>query len=128
MKNSTLIKPFKIYRNLRNKCFSVLKYNEEKKGYRLFAHINRAILTDVDSKVYESGRQKVLKEKQKNVHAFMLAKYYVPIPEDRHVLFSEEIYYNPYEQNTFTEGKSGSVFTGCEFALLNNSKAYIISK
>jgi hypothetical protein len=125
---STIIKPYKIYRNLRNKCFSVLKYNKEKKGYRLCAHIDRAILTDVTTKVSEVGRQKVLKEKQKNVHAFMLAKYYVPVPGDRHIVYSEEIYYNPYKQNTFTENKNGTTFTGCEFALLQDSKAYIISK
>ena len=125
---TTIIKPYKIYRNLRNKCFSVLKYNEEKKGYRLCAHINRAILTDVTTKVSEVGRQKVLNEKQKNVHAFILAKYYVPVPGDRHVVYSDEIYYNPYKQNNFTEGQSTLAFTGCEFALLHDSKAYIISK
>lgn len=121
-------KPFKIYRNLHKKCFSVLKYNEEKKGYRLYAHVDRAILTDVVTKVSEAGRQKVIQEKKKNVHAFMLAKYYVPIPANRYVVRSEEIYYNPYTQSTFTEDKGGPTFTGCEFALLQDSKAYIISK
>jgi hypothetical protein len=125
---TTIIKPYKIYRNLRNKCFSVLKYNEEKKGYRLHTHLERAILTDVVTKVSQAGRQKVIQDKQKNVHAFILAKYYVPIPVDRRVVRSEEIYYNPYEQSTFSENKNGPTFTGCEFALLDNSKAYIISK
>lgn len=120
------MKPYKIYRNLRNKCFSVLKYDEQKKGYRLYAHVTRAIITDVTTKVSEPQRQKVIRDKQKNVHAFIMAKYYTSISEDRSILTSEEIYYNPYKQNHFTKGKGGQAFQYCEFALLDNSKAFII--
>jgi len=120
------MKPYKIYRNLRNKCFSVLKYDEEKKGYRLYAHVTKALLYNVVTKVSEPQRQRVIKDKQKNVHAFIMARYYLPIQEDRHIQPSQEIYYNPYQQNHFTIGKGGKPFQYSEFALLDNSKAFII--
>jgi len=118
-------KPFKIYRNLRKKCFSVMHYDAKKKGYRLCGHIERAILIDVTTKVSASGRQKVLAEKQKNVHAFILAQR-ISYSIDERAQGQAEIYYNPYQQETFTIGKEGKPFTGCEFALLDNSKAYVL--
>jgi len=120
------MKPYKIYRNLRNKCFSILKYDEEKKGYRLYAHVTKALLYNVVTKVSEPQRQRVIKDKQKNVHAFIMAQYYISIDEAGNVNSSEEIYYNPHTQNHFTLGKGGEPFQYCEFALLDNSKAFII--
>lgn len=118
-------KPLKIYRNLRKKCFSVMHYDAKKKGYRLCGHVDRAILIDVTTKVSASGRQKVLAEKQKNVHAFILAQR-ISFSVDDRAQGQAEIFYNPYIQETFTIGRTGKPFTGCEFALLDNSKAYIL--
>lgn len=93
---------FKIYRNLHKNCFSVLKYVKEKKGYRLHEHITDAVLYDVETKVSETGRQKVIREKQKNVHAFLLCSHYTPLSEPLNTSDYTEVYYNPYKQSSFT--------------------------
>lgn len=96
------MKKYKIYRNLHKNCFSVLKYIPQIKGYRLHEHITEAYLYNVEAKVSESGRQKVIKEKQKNVHAFLLCTNYrkEDMPIYGHPYFPE-IYYNPYKYDTF---------------------------
>ena len=99
------MKRYKIYRNLHKNCFSVLKYIPEKKGYRLHEHLTDAYLYDVEAKVSEAGRKKVVKEKQKNVHAFLLCSKYTKM-DCRiygHTYFPE-IYYNPYKYDTFVVG------------------------
>ena len=54
-------------------------------------------LRDVTFKVRESGRQKVLKEKRKNVHAFVVGT----IVDERPALAGRSVYYNPYKTETF---------------------------
>lgn len=99
------MKKYKIYRNLHKNCFSVLKYIPQKKGYRLHEHITDAYLHEVEAKVSESGRQKVIKEKQKNVHAFLLCKNYTKTDSPIYgSTYFREIHYNPYKYDTFVVG------------------------
>lgn len=55
----------KVYRNLNRKCWSVLE-----KGDRLLLHADALVLRDCELIVQEGGRQRVLREGKKNVHAF----------------------------------------------------------
>lgn len=96
------MKRFKIYRNLHKNCFSVLKYSSVKKGYRLHEHVTEAFLTGVEAKVSEAGRQRVIKEKQKNVHAYLLCDNYRKMDSPIYgYVYHREIYYNPYKHETF---------------------------
>jgi hypothetical protein len=54
-----------VYRNLRRGCLSV----RDTKTRRVIAHVDEIFLRDVKFKVSKAGRERVLKEKQKNVHA-----------------------------------------------------------
>jgi len=54
-----------VYRNLHQDCWSV----KSKETGRVVAHADRVELSDVEFKVSEPGRQRVLKEQSKNVHA-----------------------------------------------------------
>lgn len=51
------------YRNLRRKCWSI-----RLRG-RVVGHANRVVLRDCELRVSEAGRQRVLRDRQKNVHA-----------------------------------------------------------
>jgi len=53
-------------------------------------------------KVNEKGRQRVIRERHKNVHAFVVADRYLPYDVDTSVLLP--ITYNPYVANTFMCG------------------------
>lgn len=98
------MKKYKIYRNLHRNCFSVLKYIPQKKGYRLHEYVTDAYLYKVEAKVSQSGRQKVINEKQKNVHAFLLCSHYEKADPIYGCSYFPEIYYNPYNCDTFVIG------------------------
>ncbi len=90
-----------IYRNLHTGGFSV-KY----KG-RVIDRLNTMRATGVTFKVSEKGRQKVISEKRKNVHAFVVADKYTKerwpiVPVIMDVDDSIKIRYNPYKGAHFT--------------------------
>ena len=95
------MKPFRVYRNLHRGNFSIQSYIQEKHGYRVTDRASSAILEDCYFKVYETGRQKVIKEKGKNVHAYVEPMSYKLIVGGVDVTNLREIYYNPYEFDSF---------------------------
>lgn len=88
-----------IYRNLRTKGFSV-RYRG-KVIDRLFTFAAEG----VELKVNELGRQRVIKERQKNVHAFVVADKYItkkyPILKGNLLDNERRITYNPYNAAYF---------------------------
>ena len=122
------MKHYKIYRNLHKNCFSVLKYNPEKKGYRLYAHIDEAILYGVKTKVSEAGRNRVIKEKAKNVHAFIFAESFVITESESIESYPDELYYNPYTTEQFINKTTGEHIFSCAKVMVRNCKAHILEK
>ena len=115
---------FRIYRNLHKACFSILKYDASKRGYRLYAHEEEIFLPWADFKVYESGRKRVLLEKQKNVHAYIICDEYSTKIPNRKIRF--DVYYNPYQCNTFVQKNNGTPIFHSKNVLLKNSKCQIL--
>jgi len=64
-----------VYFNLHRKCFSVKALEGAKKG-RVVAHVNDAIVYNPTFKVSEAGRQRVLRERKKNVHAGVVGQWF----------------------------------------------------
>jgi hypothetical protein len=89
-----------IYRNLRTGGFSV-KYRG-----RVIEHLNGpTIVMGAVFKVNELGRQRVIKEGQKNVHAYVVCDNYQTCPKYS-VDKINKITYNPYKSSSFMyEGK-----------------------
>jgi hypothetical protein len=86
-----------VYKNLHKNQFSIKALEGEHK-HRVIAHRNEVFLTDASPKVSEPGRQRVLAERQKNVHAGIVGLWsddMFELPE------GPEITYNPYENKTF---------------------------
>lgn len=108
-----------------------MKYNHEKKGYRLHAHVTEAILTSVEAKVSQAGRQRVIKEKQKNIHACLFCQSFysvdTPVYDSNNL---SEIYYNPYTQDSFTvENQPIETASIVTLTLKNNTpKAFLVRK
>jgi len=84
-----------VYRNLHKKCASV-KF----KGL-VIERPNSLIAFSVEFKVSQKGRERVLKEKRKNVHAYVACAVYTT--DDKHPATDAtvEIRYNPYEGDSF---------------------------
>ncbi len=88
---------FFIYRNLHHG----LAFSIRERG-RVIERLTSFVAYNVRFKVGEAGRQRVLREQQKNVHAFVVAERY----SIASVLTDDliPVTYNPYENSTFVCG------------------------
>ena len=84
----------KVYFNLHKKLFSVV----DVKTGMVIDHSYGLSLNNAKFRVQEAGRQRVLREKRKNVHAYVVGELDLnyAIPAD-----AEEVTYNPYLYNSF---------------------------
>ena len=103
-----------VYFNLHRKCFSVKALEGEFKG-RVVAHASHVNLIHCTFKVSEAGRQRVLREKRKNVHAGVVGQLVklTFMGEKDKCCYIENIYrcayqyphkrvkYNPYKLDSF---------------------------
>lgn len=122
-----MILKYKIYRNLNKDCFSILKWNSLKKGYRLQSYEKNIVATDVEFKVSQAGRQRVLKNKQKNVHAYVCCNEFIVFnPGEISVTPESEIYYDPYKVDSFVIKNSGTSIEKTQAVALTNNKCYLI--
>jgi hypothetical protein len=98
------MKKVRIYYHFRKKLFSV---QEKVNGsWKVVEYTKDIYLRNATFKVSEAGRQRVLKEKRKNVHAFILGERWPFIPKS--FVYRDEVSYNPYTGPNFmvkSEGK-----------------------
>lgn len=115
-----------VYFNLHRKCFSIKALEGANKG-RVVAHRNEVVLDNVTFKVSEAGRQRVLKEQRKNVHAGVVGNWdersYDRVTVDHLVVLGSAITYNPYKYDSFVH-KYGEhrIDTARTVALFTNNK------
>lgn len=106
--------PVKVYFNLHKKCFSV-----QQKGL-VVAHTNEILLTGATFKVSEAGRQRVIKTKRKNVHAFVVGYvvggYVGNVTSDRDSWKS--VTYNPYKYSSFVMREGETPITDADVVSL----------
>lgn len=108
-------KPVQVYRNLHKNCWSIRQQGKVK------AHTPYVCLESVQLKVSEPGRQRVLREKRKNVHAYVVG-YVVdpatvqgsrdpdrPEPENPQLSSWQAATYNPYKHATFVDADDGPI-------------------
>jgi len=102
-------KPVEVYRNLHKKCWSV------RQGGKVKVHTSYICLQDVKFVVQPAGREKVLKEKKKNVHAFVrgyLISHKTINDGWRGLSIAwtmDVVTYNPYKHPYFTCGEFEAV-------------------
>lgn len=88
-----------VYFNLHKHCFSVKALEGERKG-KVVAHLDAVNLKDVTFKVSKAGRERVLREKRKNVHAGVVGSFvsWMETPD-----LGKLVRYNPYHTETFVD-------------------------
>jgi len=110
----------KVYRNLHKDCFSVASLEGENYG-KVISHEKALVLRFEKATVQPKGRARVLKEKTKNVHAWLIGKTnddtlkYAIINKNKganlhinpHVW--DKVSYDPYTQDEFTVTTDGKV-------------------
>ena len=115
-------RPVYVYKNLHKDCWSIKQHGLVK------AHIpkNHAIgLWDCYFHVDVKGREKVLREKRKNVHAFVkgFLQDAENVSRNPQVITREvEVTYNPYKYETFVDKKDESFVYYADEVLLTHNK------
>ena len=107
MRNWNLDKGFKIYFNLHKRCYSVQAWDQDKKGWRVFKHSFALHVKDAKMLVNETGRQRVINEKRKNVHAFIYAPFAEEYSKERTPRMKKVCSYNPYKAGYFQDKETG---------------------
>ncbi len=90
-------KKLRVYRNLHKKCLSV--QHKTDKGWRLLKHVESIRLKSPSYIVSQAGRDRVLREKRKNVHAVVEGYEIDSFPKDKTEW--KKVLYNPYISSNF---------------------------
>lgn len=111
-----------VYWNFHKKLFSV-----RVKG-KVVGHARRIWLHEVRFKVSEAGRQRVLREKRKNVHAVVRGRW-IATPRWAQVetmtVHECPVSYNPYRGPNFTDGQGNPKHWGSYVRLAADSPMMI---
>jgi hypothetical protein len=126
LSNSLIGEKVMVYYNLHKQTFSVQKH-----GIVVF-HADYLKLRDVEFRVRVGGKEKVRKEKSKNVHAFVIGiledfcEY--PCEEMPEEPVGEIITYNPYLYDSFVFRKTKEpVYNANEVVMINlKNKIFVI--
>lgn len=116
-----------VYRNVTKRCYSIRAISGPQKG-KVISHANFVQLENCEFKVSEAGRQRVIRERRKNVHAGVVGDlvfgYNYNHETGMAVLHSElstsprkhqsllvPIFYNPYDSGRFRTKDGTSINT-----------------
>lgn len=111
-----------VYWNLHRKVWSVKALEGPEKG-RVIAHSPHVMVMDAAGKVSQAGRQRVIREKRKNVHAGIVGTL-AGLNHQPHFT-GEAVTYNPYKYETFVYRDTEAPFEGAEFAYLSEGKVKV---
>jgi hypothetical protein len=104
-------KPVHVYKNLNKNCWSIRQCGV------VVAHSDYICLRDCEFRVGKCGRERVIKEKKKNVHAYVCG-FIVNSKETYKGLlpFTWDVAtYNPYKFSTFVDATDHSPITRAKF-------------
>jgi hypothetical protein len=115
-----------VYYNLHKGCFSLKALEGEHKG-RVVYHASAAILDGCTFKVSEAGRQRVIKEQKKNVHAGIVGRIYtvLPVGTGGQVVLTggDRVSYNPYKYSSFITADNEQPIAAADRVYLNADKS-----
>ena len=113
-----------VYFNLHKKVFSVRALEGSNKGL-VIAHTDKLTLTDVTFKVSEAGRQRVLRERRKNVHAGVVGQWDGIIDAQTVAENTVPVTYNPYLYDSFVLRDNEIPIHWASSAYLDNRKIFV---
>jgi hypothetical protein len=111
-----------VYYNLHKHVWSVKALEGDDKG-RVIAHRTDVVLLNAKPRVSEAGRQRVIREKRKNVHAGLVGDW----TDQKIVQFEgDAITYNPYKYRGFVCKDDESAYKGSAMALMRDKQVVVI--
>lgn len=112
-----------VYFNLHKRVFSVRNC----KTGRVIDHTSSVQIKDPTFVVRKSGRLRVLRERKKNVHAFVRGEI---MDTNHNACTKDRLYYNPYEVDSFMVCKTNEPIDKAKEAYLyidSNNKPVILA-
>lgn len=110
------------YYNVQKQTFSLKALEGPHKG-RVIAHRKRVVLSDCEFAVSEAGRQRVLRERKKNVHAGVKGTWRQVLPEG--LSCPVRLSYNPYKGKTFITVDTGTPVFNAKLVELRDHQAFV---
>ena len=114
-------KPVRVFKNPTHGCYGILQDG------KLKASARQVLLADVEFRVRESGRQRMIKEQRRNVHAFavgMLVDYVHPSDERRlEGIEGRVVTYKPLESPQFFDKLTQTPVVNAELVHLDENGA-----
>jgi hypothetical protein len=108
-----------VYYNLHKRKWSVRALEGPDKD-RVIAHKDELYLRRPVFKVSEAGRQRVLQERRKNVHAGVVGEWELCYDD-----LTTEVTYNPYKYSSFVVRATEQPIASAAMAKLSHRKVYI---
>ncbi len=113
----------RVYYNLHKRTLSIQQKQINPSGnlvWKVVRYSDYIHLKDAKFKVSESGRQRVIKEKKKNVHAYVVGT------EGDGSNGDTKVFYNPYKHATFVDENQNPVHSASEVLIVGNKAGYSI--
>jgi hypothetical protein len=106
--------PVRVFKNLKHGCYSIMQRGVVKASAR------EVRLAGVEFRVREAGRQRTLREKRKNIHAFAVGRLvdYVHPSDSRRMepMTGRSAFYDPFRFASFVDGETQAPVTSVSFA------------
>lgn len=118
-----------VYWNLHRNLWSVKALEGPDKG-RVVLRSNEVFLAHAEGKVSEAGRQRVLREKKKNVHAGIVGDLVwdnLALHKKLIKSVGDTITYNPYRYESFVHTVDTSKYEGSAYALLTADRTVYVA-
>jgi hypothetical protein len=107
--------------HLYKKCFSIRSHATRK----VIGYADRIVLGNARFIVSPSGRARVLREKMKNIHAFVEGDFRFGLQNVKLIFPTlKEAYYNPYQVSTFVDKAAGDSLYSAPIVLCDSGKVY----
>jgi len=112
-----------VYYNLHRHTWSIKALEGAQKGL-VVAHSPTVLLQNATGRVSQAGRNRVLRDKRKNVHAGIVGTL---VHTGREGYFpGQEVTYNPYKYESFVHKDTEQAYTGSQFAYMDNRRVYTL--
>jgi hypothetical protein len=108
-----------VYRNLHTGGYSV----RDIKTGRVILHADEVGLSEVSFHVQPAGRRRVLKERQKNVHAYAKGILELGVKRASGMV---QVSYNPYRHESFVRAFDESPIYRARLAFLDDSGCFVL--
>lgn len=96
-----------VYWNLHKDCYSVRSRQGDTRG-RVIAHLAHITLFNAEFRVSKAGRERVLRERRKNVHAVVRGRWLEGVEGARGSTIP--VFYNPYKYESFVDANAKPIY------------------